>query len=68
MRERARAGGAKTKDVLGDWHHASCDVAVGIHATVEAILQRQAIEKILDHLGLDPQPPPRAQARGQMAF
>jgi hypothetical protein len=27
-----------------------------------------AIEKILNDLGLDPQPPPRAPARGQMAF
>jgi hypothetical protein len=27
-----------------------------------------ANEKILNHLGLDPQPPPRAPARGQMAF
>jgi Putative transposase len=35
---------------------------------VAAILQRQAIEKILNHLGLDLQPPPRAPARGQMMF
>jgi Putative transposase/Transposase zinc-binding domain len=35
---------------------------------VAAILQRQAIDKILNHLGLDPQPPPRAPARGQMTF
>jgi hypothetical protein len=36
--------------------------------SVAAILQRQAIDKILNHLGLDPQPPPRAPAGGQMAF
>ncbi len=35
---------------------------------VAAILQRQAIEKILNHLGLEAQPPPRAPARGQMMF
>jgi Putative transposase len=31
---------------------------------VAAILQRQPIDKILTHSGLDPQPPPRAPARG----
>jgi Putative transposase len=35
---------------------------------IAAILQRQAIEKILNHLGLEAQPPPRAPARGQMSF
>jgi hypothetical protein len=35
---------------------------------VAAILQRQAIDKILNHLGLAAQPPPRAPARGQMMF
>jgi len=28
-----------------------------------AILERSVIEKILSHLGLDPQPPPRGRAR-----
>jgi hypothetical protein len=28
-----------------------------------AILERPVIEKILTHLGLDPQPPPRGRAR-----
>jgi hypothetical protein len=28
-----------------------------------AILERAVIEKILTHLGLDPQPPPRGRAR-----
>jgi Transposase zinc-binding domain len=32
------------------------------------VRQRQVIKKILNYLGLDPQPPPRAPARGQMAF
>jgi len=30
---------------------------------IAAILQRPVIEKILRHLGLDPQPPPRGRAR-----
>ena len=30
---------------------------------IAAILDRPAIEKILTHLGLDPQPPPRGRAR-----
>lgn len=31
--------------------------------TIAAILERPVIEKILTHLGLDPQPPPRGRAR-----
>jgi hypothetical protein len=31
---------------------------------IAAILERAVIDKILTHLGLDPQPPPRSQARG----
>jgi hypothetical protein len=30
---------------------------------IAAILERQVIEKVLTHLGLDPQPPPRWRAR-----
>jgi len=30
---------------------------------IAAILERTVIEKILAHLGLDPQPPPRGRAR-----
>jgi hypothetical protein len=30
---------------------------------IAAILERPVIQKILDHLGLDPQPPPRGRAR-----
>ncbi len=30
---------------------------------IAAILKRPVVEKILTHLGLDPQPPPRAPAR-----
>jgi hypothetical protein len=30
---------------------------------IAAILERPVIEKILSHLGLDPQPPPRGRAR-----
>jgi hypothetical protein len=29
---------------------------------IAAILERPVIEKILSHLGLDPQPPPRGRA------
>ncbi len=35
---------------------------------IEAITQRQAIDKILNHLSLDPTPPAVAPARGKMAF
>lgn len=31
---------------------------------ITAILERPVIEKILTHLGLDPQPPPTGRARG----
>ena len=31
--------------------------------TIAAILERPVIEKILTHLGLDPEPPPRGRAR-----
>ncbi len=31
--------------------------------TIAAILERPVIEKILSHLGLDPQPPPKGRAR-----
>jgi hypothetical protein len=30
---------------------------------IAAILERSVIQKILDHLGLDPQPPPKGRAR-----
>jgi len=30
---------------------------------IAAILERSVIEKMLAHLGLDPQPPPRGRAR-----
>ena len=30
---------------------------------IAAILQRPVVEKILSHLGLDPQPPPKGRAR-----
>lgn len=32
---------------------------------IAAILERPVLEKILTHLGLDPQPPPRGRAREQ---
>ena len=35
---------------------------------IAAILERPVIDKILTHLGLDPQPPPRGRARGGSDF
>ena len=35
----------------------------GQFQTIAAILQRPVIEKILAHLGLDPQPPPNGGVR-----
>ncbi len=35
----------------------------GERKIIAAILERPVIEKILTHLGLDPQPPPRGRAR-----
>ena len=37
--------------------------AAGELKIIAAILERPVIEKILTHLGLDPQPPPRGRAR-----
>ncbi|MFN8869531.1 MAG: hypothetical protein ACK51G_20370, partial [Pseudomonadota bacterium] len=39
----------------------NCDA--GELKIIAAILERPVIEKILTHLGLDPQPPPRGRAR-----
>jgi hypothetical protein len=35
---------------------------------IAAILRRPVIERILIHLGLDPQPPPKGQAREGLHF
>jgi hypothetical protein len=58
--------GAKKRRFNLDLTH--CPHCGGQLRIVAVILQRQAIEKILNHLRVDPQPPPRARARGQMAF
>jgi hypothetical protein len=63
-----RLGWAKLLKRVFDLDLTRCPHCEGDLRIVAAILQRQAIEKILNHLGLDPQPPPRAPARGQMAF
>ncbi|MFO1293967.1 MAG: hypothetical protein U1F07_12975 [Rubrivivax sp.] len=42
-------------------HCPNCDA--GELKIIAAILERPVIEKILTHLGLDPQPPPRGRAR-----
>ena len=43
-------------------HHQHCPNCGGEFKIIAAILERPVIEKILTHLGLDPQPPPRAPA------
>jgi hypothetical protein len=40
------------------------DCGAGALKIIAAILERPVIEKILTHLGLGPQPPPRSEARG----
>jgi hypothetical protein len=63
-----RLGWAKLLKRVFNLDLTQCPHCGGDLRIVAAILQRQAIEKILNHFGLDPQPPPRAPARGQMAF
>jgi hypothetical protein len=63
-----RLGWAKLLMRVFDQDLSPCPNCGGELRVVAAILQRQAIEKILNHLGLDLQPPPPAPARGQMAF
>jgi hypothetical protein len=63
-----RLGWAKLLKRVFNLDLTQCPHCGGELRIVAAILQRQAIEKILNHLGLDPQPPPQAPARGQMAF
>ena len=45
-----------------DMHHCP-NCGGGKLKIIAAILERPVIEKILTHLGLDPQPPPRGRAR-----
>jgi Putative transposase len=63
-----RLGWAKLLKRVFNLDLTQCPHCGGELRIVAAILQRQAIEKILNHLGLEAQPPPRAPARGQMAF
>jgi hypothetical protein len=63
-----RLGWAKLLKRVFDLDLTRCPHCGGDLRIIAAILQRQAIEKILNHLGLDPQRPPRTPARGQMAF
>jgi hypothetical protein len=55
---------------LGGGHTSVCspqgdcpNCGAGELKIIAAILERPVIEKILTHLGLDPQPPPRGRAR-----
>ena len=43
--------------------HTCPNCGAGELKIIAAILERPVIEKILEHLGLDPQPPPRGRAR-----
>jgi hypothetical protein len=63
-----RLGWAKLLKWVFNLDLTHCPHCGGDLRMIAAIKQRQAIEKILNHLGLDPQPPPQAPARGQMAF
>jgi hypothetical protein len=63
-----RLGWAKLLKRVFNLDLTHCPHCGGELRIVVAILQRQAIEKILNHLGLEAQPPPRAPARGQMMF
>jgi hypothetical protein len=40
-----------------------CPNCAGELTIIAAILEQPVIEKILTHLGMDPQPPPRGRAR-----
>jgi hypothetical protein len=63
-----RLGWAKLLKRVFNLDLTQCPHCGGQLRIVAAILQRQAIEKILNHLGLEAQPPPRGPARGQMSF
>jgi hypothetical protein len=63
-----RLGWAKLLKRVFNLDLTQCPHCGGELRIVAAILQRQTIEKILNHLGLEAQPPPRAPARGQMAL
>jgi hypothetical protein len=63
-----RLGWAKLLKRVFNLDLTHCPHCEGQLSIIAAILQRQAIEKILSHVGLEAQPPPRAPARGQMAF
>jgi hypothetical protein len=45
-----------------------CPNCGGELKVIAAILERPAVEKILNHLGLQARAPPRAAARGQRKF
>ncbi len=63
-----RLGWAKLLKRVFNLDLTHCPHCGGELRIIAAIVQRKAIEKILNHLGLEAQPPPRAPARGQMAF
>jgi hypothetical protein len=58
-----RIGWARLLKRVFDIDMQHCPNCGGELKIIAAILERPVIEKILTHLGLDPQPPPRAPAR-----
>jgi hypothetical protein len=42
-----------------------CPHCGGLVRVIAAILERAQVQKILNHLGLEAQPPPRGAAQGQ---
>jgi Putative transposase len=63
-----RLGWAKLLKRVFNMDLEHCPNCGGELKTIAAILDRGAIGKILAHLGLEARAPPRAVARGQMAF
>ena len=60
-----RIGWARLLKRVSDIDMQHCpNCGVGELKIIAAILEWPVIEKILTHLGLDPQPPPRGRARG----
>jgi len=57
------APNAKLRALVVPQGSAQPQEASGELKIIAAILERPVIEKILTHLGLDPQPPPRGRAR-----
>jgi hypothetical protein len=60
-----RLGWAKLLKRVFNLDMEHCPHCGGKVRVIAAILERAQVQKILNHLGLDPQPPPRGAAQGQ---